>query len=269
MTGLYSLVVLTQWMKAMKRIIHLTDTHLGYENLSSVMRDLVTRIIFTKENAGDYIIVHTGDIVEDATLSGAYEEAQVQLNRLKEAGFHVLVIPGNHDYGTGSLGSACYVKEFKKAFYGSETLSYPIKTIIDNIAFLGLDSMAEELHWYDRLFAEGQLGEAQLTRLEGYLTQDQVVKNAEYRVVYLHHHPFSPRPFHHLKDSEALGKLLKAHKIDALLFGHNHDGLVWSGKWGIPRVYDGGTSTGKEGKPSPHRVIDLSKNPVFDYDAKF
>ncbi|WP_440616288.1 metallophosphoesterase family protein [Cysteiniphilum sp. 6C5] len=253
----------------MKRIIHLTDTHLGYENLSSVMRDLVTRIIFTKEKASDYIIVITGDIVEDATKDGAYDEALAQINRLKRAGFHVLVIPGNHDYGTGSIGYSGYVAAFKQAFYGSIDVQYPIKTMIDNIAFLGLDSMAEEIHWYDRLFAEGQLGEAQLQRLDGYLSHDVDIKNAEYRVIYLHHHPFSPRPFHHLKDSDDLGKILKVHKIDMLLFGHNHDGLVWSGKWGIPRVYDGGTSTGKQGKPSPHRVIDLSKHPAFDYDAKF
>ena len=63
--------------------------------------------------------------------------------------------------------------------------------------------------------------------------------------------------------------ILKKSKISALLFGHNHDGRVWSGRWGISRVYDGGTSTGKGGKPNPHRVIDLSRDPAFDYDAQF
>ncbi len=255
--------------KVVKKIIHLTDTHIGYEDLSTRMRDIVTRIIYTKENASDYIIVHTGDVVEDATSEGSYEEALSHFTRLKNAGFVVLFVPGNHDYGTGALGSGKYVEKFKEHFYGTTNITYPIKTIIDDIAFIGLDSMAEEVHWYDRLFAEGELGNNQLGRLAEMLNNDESVSTCKYKVVYLHHHPFHPKPFHHLKDSEELGDILQGSAISALLFGHNHDGRVWSGRWGIPRVYDGGTSTSKDGDPNPHRVIDLSKAPAFDYDAKF
>jgi predicted phosphohydrolase len=170
---------------------------------------------------------------------------------------------------TEQLGSSKYIDKFKKDFFRTKKITYPIKTVIDKIAFFGLDSMAEELHWYDRLFAEGELGKKQLKRLSEMFSKDEEVKACKYKMVYLHHHPFHPKPFHHLKDSEDLGKILKKNKISALLFGHNHDGRVWSGKWGIPRVYDGGTSTSKEGKPNPHRVIDLSKDPAFDYDARF
>ena len=253
----------------MKKIIHLTDTHIGYKDLSTRMGDIVTRIIYTKENASNYVIVHTGDVVEDATRDGSYEEALSHFNRLKDAGFMVLFVPGNHDYGTGSLGSSKYVDKFKKHFYGTKNIAYPIRSVIDGVAFFGLDSMAEEVHWYDRLFAEGELGKKQLKRLSDLLSKDEEVKTCQYKVVYLHHHPFHPKPFHHLKDSEDLGKILKKHKISALLFGHNHDGRIWSGRWGIPRVYDGGTSTSKDGKPNPHRVIDLSTAPAFDYDAQF
>lgn len=251
----------------MKKIIHLTDTHMGFENLTTKFSDIVTRIIFTKENAEDYIIVHTGDVVEDATRDGSYEEALSHINRLRSAGFTVLLVPGNHDYGTGSNGDKRYVNKFKEYFL-SKNEEYPIKTIIDDIAFIGLDSMAEELHWYDQFFAEGELGDPQLERLKVMLDSDEV-KNIKYKVVYLHHHPFHPKPFHHLKDSTKLGEILKPRNIDALLFGHNHDGRVWNGNWGIHRVYDGGTSTSKEGKPNPHRVIDLSKDASTDYDAKF
>lgn len=253
----------------MKKIIHLTDTHIGYQDLSTKMGDIVTRIIYTKEDASNYIIVHTGDVVEDATRAGSYEEAWSHFKRLKDAGFVVLFVPGNHDYGTGSYGSKEYVDKFKKCFFAGKTnITYPIKTVIDEIAFIGLDSMAEELNFYDRFFAEGELGEEQLERLSDMLNT-AVVKHCQFKVVYLHHHPFHPKPFHQLKDSEALGAILKKHTISALLFGHNHDGRIWNGCWGIPRVYDGGTSTSKEGKPNPHRVIDLSKNPALDYDAKF
>lgn len=253
----------------MKKIIHLTDTHIGYKNLSTRMSSIITRIIYTKKPAENYVIVHTGDIVEDSTDEGSYQEAVSHFNRLKKAGFEVLFIPGNHDYGTGFLASKKYVKQFKEAFFGTTQISYPKKDMIGDIAFIGLDSMAEEISWYDRLFAEGEIGDKQLDRLDKMLNNDPEVVGARYRVVYLHHHPFHPKAFHCLKDSDKLGNLLKHSNISALLFGHNHDGRKWNGKWDIPRIYDGGTSTGKGGKPAPHRVIDLSKEPVFDYDAEF
>lgn len=139
----------------MKKIIHLTDTHIGYKDLSSRMREIVTRIIYTKEPASDYVIVHTGDVVEDTTDEGSYEEALSHFNRLRNNGFEVLFVPGNHDLGTGSIGSRKFVKRFINAFYGDEQVTYPKLDIIDGIAFIGLDSMAEEVNWYDRLFAEG------------------------------------------------------------------------------------------------------------------
>lgn len=252
----------------MKKIIHLSDIHIGYDDLTDRLDDIIARLIFTKKPPENYVIVITGDMVNDATKEDNYKKAALYLNRLKEAGFPVLIIPGNHDYGTGSRGSAEYVSKFKKTFYGTSAITYPKLDIIDNIAFIGLDSMAEELHWYDRLWAEGELGEQQLKRLAELLKSDKV-KAAEYLVVYLHHHPFHPRPFHQLKDTEKLKEALAGHKIDALLFGHNHEGKTWNGVWGIKRVYDGGSSTGKQGKFGPHRVIDLSQEPVFDYDAQF
>jgi len=252
----------------MKKIIHLSDTHVGYKDLVTKLGDLVTRLIFQKTPAENYVVVVTGDIVEDATRDGSYEEASAHLDRLKKAGFHVLVVPGNHDCGTGSLGFKKYVKKFKEHFFDKSTVSYPKLDIIENIAFIGLDSMAEELHWYDRLFAQGELGKKQLKKLTDLLNSESV-KDSEYTVVYLHHHPFHPLMFKQLKDSDELKETLAGHNIDALLFGHNHDGRVWNGVWGIKRVYDGGTSTNKEGESNPHRVIDLSNSPSLDYDAQF
>jgi 3',5'-cyclic AMP phosphodiesterase CpdA len=252
----------------MKKIIHLSDTHVGYKDLVSKFGDIVTRIIFNKKPGCNYVVIITGDIVDDATREGSYEEASAHLTRLKDAGFIVLVVPGNHDYGTGKLGNSEYINRFKKHFYGKTAISYPKLDLIEDIAFIGLDSMAEEVHWYDRLFAEGEIGKKQLKRLDEILESEKV-KKCEYKVVYFHHHPFHPRQFHQLKDSDDLRKILEGRSISALLFGHNHDGRVWNGEWNIKRVYDGGTSTSKDGKSHPHRVIDLSKEPLFDYDGQF
>ncbi len=241
----------------MRKIIHLSDTHVGYGDLAAKLGDIVTEMISQRTPAEDYVVVVTGDSVDDATREGSYEEASVHFDRLKEAGSHVLVVPGNHDYGGGSLGYPEYVGTFKEHFYGKAEVGYPKLDLIDNIAFVGLDSMAEELNWYDRLFADGELGKEQLKRLGGIFGSESVRKS-EYVVVYLHHHPFHPWPLHQLKDSEELREALKAHSVDALLFGHNHEGLALNGTWGIKWVYDGGTSTGKDGGACPIRVIDLS-----------
>jgi len=103
-----------------------------------------------------------------------------------------------------------------------------------------------------------------------------LVTECTYIVIYLHHHPidggnFIRRIFHRLDDAEDLKTVLSRHmqgqhKIDALLFGHNHEGREWNGSWGIPRVYDAGSTTGKRNLPGPIRVIDLSKDISPDWD---
>lgn len=248
----------------MKKIVHLSDTHIGYEDLEDHVLILVDELIHQLVPASDYVVVHTGDLVDNAFEDGAYERGKFHLDRLRNAGFTVLQVPGNHDYGNGSLGSAELVPKFKSVFFGQENYEFPCKTIVDEIAFIGLDSMAQELHWYDALFAEGELGGKQLNRLDQLLCFDTEIANAKYRVVYLHHHPFHPRPFHYLKDSEELKHVLQEHSIDALLFGHNHEGGEFHGQWDIPRVYDAGSSTSKKGSAHPIRVIDLSAEPGQD-----
>ncbi|MEZ4527979.1 MAG: metallophosphoesterase [Desulfobacterales bacterium] len=252
----------------MRKIIHLSDIHIGYKDMGTRFDRIVTQMIFHNCPGNHYLVLITGDMVDDATKDGSYEEACFQISRLKKEGFRVLTVPGNHDYGSGVLGHPKYVEKYKEYFFEDISISYPKLDLVGNIALLGLDSMAEELHWYDRVFAEGELGDRQLERLKNLLESDSVQK-AACRVVYLHHHPFHPTPAHHLKDSEKLGAILKQYPVDALLFGHNHEGKVWNGEWGIKRVYDAGSATGKGGKVGPHRIIDLSKDPFFDYDAQF
>jgi alkanesulfonate monooxygenase SsuD/methylene tetrahydromethanopterin reductase-like flavin-dependent oxidoreductase (luciferase family) len=75
-------------------------------------------------------------------------------------------------------------------------------------------------------------------------------------VIYLHHHPFDFRPLHQLKDSSKLKKVLSGSikrgvSIDAILYGHNHEGKAHNGRWGIPLCYDAGAATLK---PRPKYV---------------
>lgn len=260
----------------MKKIIHLSDLHIGHLDMEERFQVIIKNIIFTKQPASDYIIVITGDVVERATSSN-YEAAKVCLDKLKKEGYTVLPVPGNHDYSNLLFAESKNVDRFKKNFFDDPKRTYPKLDIAGSagkkIAFMGLDSMAEELHWYDSMWANGELGAGkgeQLERLDKMLNQEEV-KSCEYRVVYLHHHPFDPlHAKHELKDADAFRNLLGKHKIDALLFGHNHHGKKWNGFLEIPRCYDGGSSTRKSSKDGyEHRVIDLSRDARLDYDGGF
>ncbi len=234
----------------MKKIIHMSDLHVGYKDLGDRFLKIITNLkIQKREEAGDYVIIITGDLVENAHLQRDYSKVKEILDDLKRAGFdHVLLIPGNHDYGTGDYGDKKFVSIFKEVFYG-DTKDYPRLDVIEGVAFLGLDSMAAELYWYDSLWAEGELGEEQLSRLQELLRTDEV-RVCEKRVIYLHHHPFDARPFHELKDSRNLNNILtramaEGVSVDALLYGHNHAGEEHNGNWGIPHCYDAGSATQK------------------------
>lgn len=255
----------------MKKIIHLSDIHVGYEDCGVKFHKIIDNITFLKQPASDYVIVVTGDLVDNATLEAQTDEALDYIDQLKERGYTVLVIPGNHDYGTGSWANAKYVTTFKERFYGDATLQYPKVDIIDGAIFIGLDSTADELHWYDKMLAQGEIGKAQLNRLKAILDNENYANLL--KIVYLHHHPFNFKLGLQLKDDEHLKKIIE-NKIDVLLFGHLHNdidsaGKIFNGQWGIPRAYNGGSATHKDGNGGHHRVIDLSKDPRSDYDGDF
>jgi predicted MPP superfamily phosphohydrolase len=256
----------------MKKIIHLSDIHIGHEDCSERFRTIIDNISLLKQPAGNYIIVITGDIVDNANHSDFIDEAIDAIKQLKQSGYSVLVVPGNHDYGTGSWGNEKFVGIFKEKYYGSRVISYPKLDIIEEVAFIGLDSTAEELHWHDRIFSEGELGKGQLKRLGKMMDQPDIASMK--KVIYLHHHPFDFKFGMQLKDREGLKKIIE-NKVDAVLFGHYHHsvssaGKIFNGMWGINRCYNAGTSTHKNGNVGYHRVIDLSyADPRMDYDGCF
>jgi 3',5'-cyclic AMP phosphodiesterase CpdA len=270
----------------MKKILHMSDLHIGYKNFLERFHEIVIKLIDgVVGDPSGFIIVITGDLVENANNYDSYKQIKNELIILKDAGFeNVLVVPGNHDYGTGSFGDKKFVNLFKQNFF-NENRIYPITDVIDDIAFIGLDSMAAELHWYDLLWAEGELGQEQLNRLNNLLRKDDI-QSCKKRVIYLHHHPFDRKPLHQLKDSNKLCDILAGVirddiSIDAILYGHNHEGKSNNGHWGIQRCYDAGSvnlkprSRIKNELPwfdkveNSTRVIDLGKNPDVDYKLNF
>jgi 3',5'-cyclic AMP phosphodiesterase CpdA len=256
----------------MKKIIHFSDIHIGHKDMYQRFRDVIRSLVMIKQPAKNYVIVITGDIVEEASKEN-YRTAKKCLDILTDQGYQVLIVPGNHDYGSGNLANKKWVKQFKNQFFNNYSSNYPKVDIIESCAFIGLDSMEAELGTWDRIGASGELGEDQLINLDKKLASKKVQK-CDKIVVYMHHHPLDQLPLHELKDAKELSKLLikyntGEYKIDAVLFGHLHHARKWNGWCKIPRVYDAGTTTMKDGCTGFHRVIDLTREPVYDYDADF
>ena len=203
----------------MKKIIHLSDLHIGHKDCGDKFRTIIDNIAFQKQPARDYIVLITGDIVNNAMRSKQIDEAVSAIEQLEKRGYKVLVVPGNYDYGTGVRGNKKFVDLFKEKYFKSHEISYPKLDIIGKTAFIGLDSTAEELHWHDCFFSEGELGKEQLKRLRKMLKNPKVASRK--KVVYLHHHPFDFKFGMQLRDSNELRNIIEK-KIDALFFGHYH-----------------------------------------------
>jgi 3',5'-cyclic AMP phosphodiesterase CpdA len=222
--------------------------------------------------AENYVIVITGDIVDNANHPEFAVDALTAFSRLADHGFKILAIPGNHDYGTGIFGNEKFVTIFKEKFYKNTEITYPKLDLIDDMAFIGLDSTAEELHWLDRILSQGELGKEQLGRLNSILEDPEMAPLQ--KVVYLHHHPFDFKPGMRLKDNDELKDVIE-NRVDILLFGHYHAdpssaGKVYNGKWGIRRCYNAGSSTHKNDSIGFHRVIDPDfDDPSMDFDGAF
>ena len=199
----------------MKRIIHLSDLHIGHRDCGKKFRALVDNLASLMQPAENYIVVITGDLEENANEPSHAGEAIEAIDALRRHGFRVLLVPGNHDYGTGSMGNPDLVPVFKERFYGNRDVIYPKLDIIDEVAFIGLDSTAEELSWHDRILSEGELGAEQLKRLTVLLEGPAVAERK--KVVYMHHHPFDFKIGRQLRDSGELREVIE-NRVDMLLF---------------------------------------------------
>ena len=251
-------------MKDMPQIIHLSDLHIGYKTCGAKAAEIINNII-KSENPANSIIIITGDIVEQSITDKDLEAALKLVAELRMHNFRVLLCPGNHDYGTGVMNSRKLAQNFRKLLLPQVEV-FPSIDIFKNTVFIGLDSNEDELHWYDRFFADGELGTAQLGRLSNVLNDPQLKDLT--KVIYLHHHPFHSVPLHKLKDRQKL-KVVIANKVDVLLFGHLHFGLSYNNTWAIKVVLDGGSSTGKRAAKTlgirvKHRTINLADFSVVE-----
>ncbi len=162
----------------------------------------------------------------------------------------------------GNFYDPNYKEIFREVMWNDRKFDFPKIDIVDNIAFIGIDTM-EGIDTENILpFAKGIIGDQQLKKLDILLSFDDVVKT-KYKVLYMHHSPFLRNQFLQLKDSKRLKSIIQKHSnIDAMLFGNSHHFSRYDGIWDIGRSYDAGSSTADN---VGIRIIKLDKEPEYDY----
>ncbi len=268
--------ILCRWgqKEIIMKMLHLSDLHIHKSNEKSEnkhLKEIVENIIKLYPNEKPVILI-TGDIVDDGRKD-QYKNAVELLKPLVNAGFTILPTPGNHDYGKiGNFYTEKSQAYFQKYILGElikypkamednvemEDL-YPMKTIIDNVLFIGIDSVvgAEDKFMH---FAGGTVGKRQRKALENILSEN--MKDEENRkdvVVYFHHHPFTHTIGMTMSDADKVLRALSG-KIDILCFGHKHHSSVYNNKYDIEWILASGKSTNKTSNYKlQFREIELTK----------
>lgn len=276
------------------RILQLSDLHLGYgDREAGEVQDLVERILlqFGNEENKPWILF-TGDTVDDGKEE-QFQVAQELLSPLREHGFTVHFLPGNHDYGwNGNIASEESRKCFNQYLAHDPQVHFPKTWSVGEHFLVILDSMCGERDWWDKFLADGELGHKQMQELEATLLRLNAFRKERHSkvVVALHHHPFAFPDQNslawlgdflarRLKDHEALQALLKDH-CDALIFGHQHQFIDFSTQLrdakipemlGVAKVLACGSSThARSGShPSQQRgwLLYLDRSPNVTVEA--
>lgn len=203
----------------------LTD-HQDSREKSRVISDY---IINNAAQLGTKVIVITGDLT-DSGDDEDYKIAQDFIHKLRSNGFAVFSNPGNHDYfkeGNIALGKS---NERRNRFINYISNEYPHNSEYPYVISFGscylilldsLQAIMDENTGYN--FAQGKLGQKQLSKLKqllaGYENERKVGKKI---IVSLHHSPLKSiyeNSKGGLDDCEEFFSIV-SNKIDCLLFGH-------------------------------------------------
>lgn len=233
-------------------IVHLSDLHIGKSDNEKKVDRITTWLVDHPSISDPDVILITGDIVDDGML-WQFEIAKGYVERLRNAGFRVLCVPGNHDYGpfgiTESRRSMRYFRE-----YLSGNVEYPHLEVISGQAFILLDSMEQEMKDVEFWGSQGELGEGQIARLDRTLETVENDPGVETIIIALHHHPFQYEPFSKLRDADAFLEVISGEgngtsRVNCLLFGHKHLELRFNtppqdkeSQLGIDLIYNGGST---------------------------
>jgi 3',5'-cyclic AMP phosphodiesterase CpdA len=175
-----------------------------------------------RAQAPDHLAL-TGDL-SNVALAGEWRAALAWIDMSGVAPESVSVIPGNHDAYVEAV-----VKErvFERLFAAYQTsdldrpdqATYPFVQLRDEVALVGVSSSVAT----GDLGAWGEIGDAQLARLEAVLTAPELADKT--RVVLIHHPPVVHKAGVHrnLRDREAFAAVLARAGAELVLHGHDHE----------------------------------------------
>ncbi len=233
------------------RLIQLTDPHLSslesfsffgvkgkrksgylswYRNRRHIHRpEILERLTRAVHDESPDRILLTGDLVH-LGLEDAIIEAASWLQQLGSPE-QVLLVPGNHDnYAADSLAAMrrhwCDYLPTQDAGATDYAAAYPIEQTCGSVRLLGLNTSC-----VSRIFsAQGELGEAQLSRLRSALggppsgLPGQVPEPSVFTCLLIHHPPLpgmaSARKA--LRDAKDLQLIVEEQQPDLVLYGHIH-----------------------------------------------
>lgn len=189
------------------------------ERFLHIQRTLLGRAKATKQTPP---VLICGDVV-DTPSEQSFSTAKKLLGPLREAGYPLHFVPGNHDLsplGISWDASGIYTKRWKEFVSEmGDAAEYPTEYVYGDTVIFGVDSSSNPT-----TFARGEVGVDQLyklrKRLDFYRNQNKRL------VVMVHHHPFD-REFTLAMIDYGFFMQEVYSRADVLLFGHKHRYEVW------------------------------------------
>lgn len=226
------------------KFLHLSDLHVtdNESALENQMADHLCKWIKNRYSQGRKpAILITGDLVDNGE-GVEYQKVQNLLYDLKNAGFQLIICPGNHDYGKNGIHYRDAARDLFFECIERDLLAntgnaidmvslYPKVTAFtpDKVVFFGLDSTEGKMDnvWNLHLLANGKVGKEQRRQLHDCLVQNEYKDYT--KIVYMHSHPWELIPGHGLDDGPQLISEIK-NKVDIICFGHYHTSNYWESK---------------------------------------
>jgi 3',5'-cyclic AMP phosphodiesterase CpdA len=180
-------------------------------------RDVLDALIDdVKSQTPDHIAI-TGDLVNLA-LPDEFTQARTWLESVG-APTDVTLVPGNHDaYVRVTTKQTSQWAEYMHgdSAKAGAPLSFPFLRRRGPLTLIGVSSAVPTAPF----MATGWLGHNQLDMLDRGFSQ--LVDDSNFRVLLIHHPLSSKASYKRLTDAEALLAVIKRHRVDLILHGHDH-----------------------------------------------